>query len=44
MYQAGAGKVYISEMGVEELAFSLRQNSDKALKGFYTIIGITKNE
>ena len=31
-------------MGVEEPAFSLSQNSDKALKGFCTIIGITKNE
>lgn len=44
MYQAGAGKVFISEMGIEELAISLRQNSDKALKGFGTIVGITKNE
>lgn len=44
LYQAGAGKVYMSEMEIEQLAHSLRRSGDKSLKGFQTVIGITKDE
>jgi rod shape-determining protein MreB len=44
LFQAGAGKVYISEMTVEELARKLGQGNEKALKNFHTIFGIVPDE
>lgn len=40
LYQAGAGKVYISELTVDELARKLGDGDGKALKNFHTILGI----
>ncbi len=44
LYQAGAGKVFVSEMRMEQLVLSLSRDSDKTLKGFQTVIGITEEE
>lgn len=44
LYQSGAGKVYMSEIGIEQLAHSLFRSGDKSLKGFQTVIGITKDK
>lgn len=43
LYQASAGKVFVSEMETEQLVTYLRGSSDKSLKGFHTVIGITKD-
>lgn len=43
LYQAGAGNVFVSEMETEQLVTYLRGSSEKSLKGFHTVIGITKD-
>lgn len=40
LYQAGAGKVILSEKGFEEIISYLRESGDKELKNFQTVIGI----
>ena len=40
LYQAGAGKLYISELTVDELARKLGDGDEKALKNFHLILGI----
>lgn len=40
LYQAGAGKVYISELTVDALAGKLGDGDGKSLKNFHTILGI----
>ena len=44
LYQAGAGKVSVSEREIGQFVRSLSCSSDKSLKGFQTGIGITKEE
>lgn len=44
LYQIGAGKVLVFEMGMEQLIEKLHQSDDKSLKKFRIVMGIVVND